>query len=233
MIINTLWIGSELPLLQRMCAASWVAHGHQLHLWTYQDLAGIPAGVSVEDANEVFCCPIQRYTDENHRGSPVLHANLFRYRFLRDRGGAFVDADTLCLAAFDFGDRECVFSSENNDAHPNLAFVFVRDHGTDFARRLDAEASARLGMPFWGHFGPKLLKLAIAEFRLTSHVLPPHVFCPIKWNETPQLFQAEPPALDGSLGIHLFQQVLTQSGRDLTAASPATSLWEKWKREFT
>jgi phosphatidylserine/phosphatidylglycerophosphate/cardiolipin synthase-like enzyme len=51
--IQMLWIG-ELSKLERMALASFVANGHTVHLYAYDDLAGVPDGVQVIDAREIL-----------------------------------------------------------------------------------------------------------------------------------------------------------------------------------
>jgi len=227
-IVNAIWIGDHFPLLQQMCAQSWIDHGHEYHLWVYRMIPNAPRGVIIYDAAVILPGKIHLYQDAGHQGSPVLHANLFRYEFLAKRGGAFIDADTLCLATFDLSDG-FVFSSEGTRQRPNFAFVNVPEERTGFARACVTEARQRLSDPSWGGFGPALLAEQIEVHGLARKVLSPEVFCPLNWNKTPQFFESPPPSLDGSLGVHLWQQVLRKNGRDLNATYPADSLWEQWK----
>jgi hypothetical protein len=102
--IQMLWIG-ELSKLERMALASFVANGHIVHLYAYDELAGVPAGVQVIDAREILPEErIFRYGPEAGAGEGSLanFANLFRYKLLYERGGWWVDADVVCLRPFDF-----------------------------------------------------------------------------------------------------------------------------------
>ncbi len=52
--IKTLWIGGDLSRLERVCLASFIAHGHKVTLYTYGDVGNIPKGVVLEDANKII-----------------------------------------------------------------------------------------------------------------------------------------------------------------------------------
>lgn len=230
MLVNAVWIGDELPLLQRVCLQSWIRHGHEVHLWHYEPALFIPDGVISRNAREIMEGPIRRYTDRNHEGSPILHANLFRYLFLAHRGGAFIDADTLCLANFKF--TRMLFSSEGPRKHPNWAFVYLPEASTEFAKRCADVAFSRLDKPKWGGFGPRLLAEQIEMFGMSSCVVEPELFCPIHWSDAQQITDEEQPLINGAFGVHLWSQVLSQKGIDLEATHPVSSLWEGWRSAY-
>ena len=52
--IQTLWIGDKLSPMEQLCLSSFVYHGHDVHLYVYSDVAGIPDGVIVKDGNEIL-----------------------------------------------------------------------------------------------------------------------------------------------------------------------------------
>lgn len=233
MIVNAVWIDSPLSLVADLCIRSWLHHGHQVRLWSYDPALVVPEGAELCDASEILAGPIHRYQDKRHAGSPVLHANLFRYEFLYARGGAFLDADTLCLKHFKLSGY--AFSTEvvRNQPHPNWAFVNFPEPRSRLAAACREQALEALQDPSWGNFGPRVLKAHVDRLRLTPCCLPPELFCPIHWGYTAKFFEAEPrDALNGSYGVHLWQQVLRKNGTDLAADYPAGSLWERWKAKY-
>ncbi len=50
--IQFLWVGPSLSRLEQLSLASFVYHGHDVHLYTYEDVQGIPDGVTVKDGQE-------------------------------------------------------------------------------------------------------------------------------------------------------------------------------------
>lgn len=233
MIVNAIWIGDELPLLQRMCLNSWTYHGFTVCLWTYHfDVRGVPPEVMLCDAREILSGEILRYEDKRHAGSPVLHANIFRYEFLYQRGGTFIDADTLCRADFKPRTFPCI-STEGKEKHPNLAFIHLPTSHSYFAKLCLRRARAQLeGAKNWGQFGPKIVKETIEMIGLQSWCCDPFMWCPIHWSESSRIFDPSPPDLTGSLGVHLWQQMFTRDKVDLNAEYPKTSLWEQWKEKY-
>ncbi len=53
-IIQSLWIGKELSKIEQLCIASFIYHGCVFHLYTYEKVANVPAGVVLMDANEII-----------------------------------------------------------------------------------------------------------------------------------------------------------------------------------
>ena len=51
--IQMLWIGPRLSALERLSMASFLAHGHEVRLYTYGDVEGIPPGVTHHDGREI------------------------------------------------------------------------------------------------------------------------------------------------------------------------------------
>src|SRR5207253_1910437 len=52
-IIQSLWIGSELSVMERMSIISFLRNGHEYHLYTYNDLPNVPDGTVIKDANGI------------------------------------------------------------------------------------------------------------------------------------------------------------------------------------
>src|SRR6478736_5289132 len=117
-IIQGLWIGEELSAMERMCIHSFLSHGHEFHLFVYANVENIPAGTIVKDGEEILSASsIFRYRDN---GSYAGFSNFFRYELLWQRGGWWVDLDTICLRPFRFED-EYVIGSEplaEGGSHP-------------------------------------------------------------------------------------------------------------------
>ena len=107
-IVHGLWIG-PLSRLERLTLCSFLAKGHEFHLWRYEDAPdALPRGVVVRDANEILTREKvfrKRVADGELRlgeGSYATFADLFRTKLLHELGGIWVDMDVLCLRPFDF-----------------------------------------------------------------------------------------------------------------------------------
>jgi hypothetical protein len=125
--INSLWIGNSLSFQELLTLKSFVAKGHEFHLWVYEPLkTALPQGVILQDANEILSSEsIFRYPKKNSNyyfkkilpyrigellgasidwghGSFAGFSDIFRYKLLYEKGGWWADMDMTCLKPFDF-----------------------------------------------------------------------------------------------------------------------------------
>src|SRR5450432_1287140 len=109
-IIQGLWIGSRLSSMEELSVRSFIAHGHDYHLYTYNPIENAPAGAFLRDANDIIpASKIFKYRDyDSYSG----FSNHFRYKLLSGKGGWWADTDLICLRPFDF-DADYVFSSQD------------------------------------------------------------------------------------------------------------------------
>lgn len=98
--LASLWIGGELSPLAQVSAASFAAQNDDLIIYSYKPLQSLPKGVENRDALEVWNeSRILRFRN----GSPAPHADLFRYRLMRETERTWVDLDIIALRSFEFG----------------------------------------------------------------------------------------------------------------------------------
>src|SRR6185369_8610758 len=110
-VIQGLWIGAELSVMEQLSVASFLQNGHEYQLYVYDEVQNVPAGAVIKNANEIL--PASRIFQYKHQASYAGFANFFRYKLLLERGGWWVDTDVVGLKPFDFAD-EYVFASEND-----------------------------------------------------------------------------------------------------------------------
>src|SRR4051812_10885773 len=90
-VINGLWIGQLSPL-EQLCIRSFIVQGHPYHLYTYDALDNVPAGVTLQDAGQILPKSlIFRNQLGKGKGSVAAFSDLFRYKLLLERGGWWVD----------------------------------------------------------------------------------------------------------------------------------------------
>jgi glycosyltransferase involved in cell wall biosynthesis len=108
-VVHGLWIGPALSKMERLTIQSFIRHGHEFHLWLYDDLnTPLPKEVVIEDANEII--PQNRIMQKADidpesgvgKGSYSPFSDLFRYKLLYEKGGYWVDMDVTCLRPFNF-----------------------------------------------------------------------------------------------------------------------------------
>jgi glycosyltransferase involved in cell wall biosynthesis len=108
-VVNGLWIGNHLSSLELLTIHSFLRHGHEFHLWLYDDVTTpLPKGVILENAEEILPrSRIFRQRDidpETGVGRLSLgpFSDLFRYKLLYEKGGWWVDMDVTCLRPLNF-----------------------------------------------------------------------------------------------------------------------------------
>jgi len=110
-IIHGLWIGKFLSPVELLCMQSFIANGHNFHLWIYEPLqTPVPQGVIIEDASEIIPKEkvfVYKYKNQfgHGKGSYAGFSDIFRYKLLYEKGGWWTDMDVVCLKPLDFGDE--------------------------------------------------------------------------------------------------------------------------------
>lgn len=103
--LATLWIGGRLSDLSRACLKSAVRHGHEVHLYSYHEVANLPAGITHRDARDVVPeADIFQYDgvgQDRLFGSYAPFSDLFRYRLMGLGRGVWIDSDMYFLRPLD------------------------------------------------------------------------------------------------------------------------------------
>jgi hypothetical protein len=231
--MQSLWIGTRLSAMERLSIRSFLANGHEFHLFVYDEVAGVPAGTVVHEADAIV--DRSRIFTYTGNGSFAGFANMFRYKLLLDRGGWWVDLDTVCLRPFEFDD-EYVFASEfTSDGEALTNGILKSAAGSPFAgyawRVSTARDPAKL---VWGETGPRLVAEAVRALGLERFTQPAKTFCPIPFQEWRWLIQ---PAAELGFGgdtwaVHLWQEMWRRAGMDKDANYPPDCPFERFKSRY-
>ncbi len=233
-IIQCLWIGRALSPLEQLSIRSFLANGHEVHLYLYEQIEGVPSGTHVRNAERV----LPRSAQFLYRDHPSYagFSNFFRYRLLLEKGGWWVDLDTICLRPFDFA-SEYVFSSEDvlgGGAKANVGATKAPagcELMADLWRQCEAFEVSKLS---WGQCGPSLMAQAIRRHGLDQYVQPPRAFCPLPWWEWRNVLDpdaaCDPP--DDAYAIHLWNEMWRRAGVDKFAQPSAACLYERLQNRF-
>jgi hypothetical protein len=152
-IVRCFWHGPFSPY-EALCLSSFVAAGVAVELFSDTPVAGLPAGVTRQNAREILDCNVAFYQHEFDGPSPALHANHFRYALLEQLGGWWVDTDVMLLASSLPAATSFIAQQSDHDLN-NAVMRFPRGHPLMKAAR--ERASAARGDVGWGETGPKLL----------------------------------------------------------------------------
>lgn len=230
-VVQTLWIGDTLSTMERMSLNSFLAHGHSVHLYTYGDVAGVPDGVQRFDAEEILpSSMIFQYTESP---SYAGFANHFRYELLHRRGGWWADTDVICLRPF-AAEREHVVACEAHKGSTHAANCVLKApagstlmrYATDVCRSKDPKTL------YWGDTGAWLLVEALERLGMQECLAPSAMFCGIDCVEWESVLDPQPPALNGGLGLHLWNEMWRRNGRDKNARYAPTSLYERFRAMY-
>jgi hypothetical protein len=225
--------------MERLCIESFLQHGHEFHLYVYEKVDGVPPNVKLVDANEIV--PSSRIFFYSENNSCAGFANMFRYKLLLERGGWWVDTDTVCLKSFNFSEPY-VFSSENSAAESDTESGYCVNNGimrtpshTELMQycweHCDRADSRTLK---WGDTGPKLIARAIDNFSLARYVQPPAVFCPIPFDQWNRLLT---PGLEWNFGndtqaVHLWNEMWRRNNCSKDANYDPGCLYERLKSRY-
>jgi hypothetical protein len=233
-VIQGLWIGAELSVMESLSIASFLAHGHQFHLFVYSDVKNVPAGTVTRDGEEILpASAIFRYRDN---GSYAGFSNFFRYELLWKYGGWWVDLDTICLRPFRFA-NDYVIGSEpvaDGGSHP-ISGVLKTPPQSPLIQYLKEVCGGKDRETLtWGETGPKLVADGIRRFSFEKYVQTSDAFCPLGWYEWDRVLDpAASVSLEVSaLAIHLWNEMWRRSDKDKNALYHPNCLYERLKAKY-
>jgi hypothetical protein len=237
LLVQGLWIGNNLPPIQHLSIRSFLEHGHDYHLYAYEEIAGLPEGTRVCDAStilpreSIFC-----YQDGFGKGSYSAFSNLFRYKLIFEKGGWWVDTDVVCLKPFDFDD-EFIFATEGEQDGTTSAAscVFKSPAKAEYLSYCLHVCEERNKATLkWGEIGPHLLYDAIKRFKLTTYLVPVHVFNPINHFEFTEFLKPsfDPSRLASSYAVHLWNERWKGQDIDPDDYGPPDSLYALLRKRY-
>ncbi|HWN11944.1 MAG TPA: glycosyltransferase [Pyrinomonadaceae bacterium] len=231
-VIQGLWIGPGLSVMEQLSIASFLGNGHEYHLYVYDALKNIPTGTVVRDANEIL--PSAKIFQYREQKSYAGFANFFRYKLLLERGGWWVDTDTICLKPFDFPEDH-IFATEicRGSEVVTSGLIKAPTGSRVMAYAWDVCQTKKPELLSWGETGPRLMGEAVSEFSLEKNVKPHQTFCPLGFAEWDRvLLPNENIDLEDSYAIHLWNERWRATGQDKDQEYSQDCLYEQLKRRY-
>ncbi len=209
-IVQSLWIGKDLSLIEILTINSFICNNMEFHLYVYDfDIKNIPYKCKIMDANTIVNKGLVQYFMYDKKickSTITLFSNYFRYNLLYKNGGYWVDMDFIVLKNFnDFIDDEYLFSSEKNTwlkqngewvivdnigEHVNCGIIKVPQQAPLIQFCLDKcniylnkRKKNKLITISWGELGPLLIKQGIDKYNLHKYIRSYYYFCPINYND--------------------------------------------------
>jgi len=242
-IIQSLWIGDELSVLEKLSLTSFLKNGHICHLYVYNEIKGVPEGVLLKDASQIIQ-PNKIFKYCNY-DSYAGFSDRFRYKLLLEKGGWWVDSDVICLNPFIF-DQEYVFACEMfRDTYRNAEIskvatcVIKTPAGSkimDYCYNKSIQKA--LNEIYWGEVGPDLLTKAVSKFGMQQFVTNYKIFCPIPWTHFLALvsdnFDGESTnkVLSNSFAIHFWNELWRRYKINKNSIFPPNSIFELLKKRY-
>jgi hypothetical protein len=244
--VNALWVEGSLSYIQRACLSSAVRAGHQVVLYIYRGVDGVPDGITVLDASDIL--PAERMLRHKVNGSFAVGSDIFRLELLKRGLGYWVDADVYFLKPLDRCDDSYVFGWEDEESICQAVLHIPRDAQLlrdllDFLnsdvivppwwpaenqerQRLSAKDGRALPleeMP-WATTGPRAITHFVKTNNLVAHALPAEVFYPVHWTAANDLFEPQSDIwqrlTDRTKTVHLWNHLIEH--RKHTAPAPSS-----------
>lgn len=232
-VIQSLWIGPRLSVMERLCVASYLAAGHPFHLYAYEAMENVPEGAEVKNGEEIL--PASMIFTYRKEKSVSAFSNFFRYKLLLEKGGWWVDTDTVCLKPFDFDAPYVIATEPWKRITPTTAVIKAPAGSPAMAHAWDVCQSKDRSALKWGEVGPRLMATLVKKFSLTSYLQPERVFCPFafdSWHRALEEDASLPEIDETTRAVHFWNEMWRRDGRDKDGDYPPNCLYERLKRKF-
>lgn len=246
-IIQSLWIGKELSIMEQLSVTSFLRNGHPFHLYVYDDVKNVPEGVVLKDAHAVINrSEVFKYKDHD---SYAGFSNEFRYKLLLEKGSYWVDTDVVCIKPLPTK-PEYLFASEKvrktdpfqMQRYQLASCVMKVPSGSQIMDYCYREAVKRdRNTLLWGETGPKLVTSAVNQFGMKCYMTSHMTFCPINWWEWRRAINGSfiinwkeniKMALHRSSAIHLWNEMWRRNKIDKNLDHPSNSIYEQLKQRY-
>ncbi|MGD0987356.1 MAG: glycosyltransferase [Candidatus Sulfotelmatobacter sp.] len=231
--IQGLWVGDSLSIMERVCILSYLRHGHPFRLYTYGPVRNVPSGAEICDGNEILPrSAVFQYSN----GSFAGFANFFRYKLLLEKGGFWVDLDTICLKPFDFP-QVYVFSAEMHHGTPVVNCAVIKaPKGSEFCKYAwEVCHGKNIKKLIWGETGPRLVGEGVELLGLQKYVVGPEVFCPIDPDTWEEIFnpKGRTEFHPQTRAVHLWNELWRREGLDKNAGYDPGCIYERLKVAYS
>jgi mannosyltransferase OCH1-like enzyme len=161
-------------------------------------------------------------------------SNFFRYKLLLERGGWWVDSDTVCLRPFDFAE-DYVFSSQKEPEGEvaNVGALKAPAGSEAMAYAWGVCQAKNKTELVWGEVGPKLIAHVVNKYDLERHRKPSYVFCPVSWADWHKLL--EPYAVgipEEAYAVHLWNEMWRLNNQDKESTYHPACIYEQLKTKY-
>lgn len=253
--IQALWVRGNLSRVERLSLRSFMAQGHSVHLYAYEEIGNVPDGVEIKDAREVVdeCYVPSGEALVFGKGSYASFSDYFRLCLLHKLGGWWSDLDVVAIRPWT-GFPDVVVASTWEQGYGqianNFAMHFPAGHGV-LQRCIDELPPEQLPEMNISQTGPLLLHRILGREGVAAHGQAPEVFAPVPWNAAWQLLRTRRerftmaelkqrirrPHLSvrftpRTVAVHLWNEMWKKEGFDKNAKYDPSCLYEKLQAKY-
>lgn len=230
-VIQSLWIGNTLSIVEQLCIKSYLKNGHEFHLYTYNQVKGVPDGTTLLNANDILP---QSEIFYDSRKTIASFSDWFRYKLLYIKGGWWTDLDNICLKPYDFKNDYC-FSSQGIDSQNfevNIGVIKSEpksDFLNDCLRHIENDNHKNVK---WGQYGPYFFKNILSNFEHERFLQRPNTFCPIFYPSFRIIFEEDIKLPTETYSVHLWNEMWRINNIDKNHKFKSNTLFEKLKELY-
>jgi hypothetical protein len=211
------WHGSDLELQERICLSSFVKHGFDVCLYSYEEMV-VPNGVTLCDASEILSQEqMKMYKHSGNKSNIAAFSDVFRYKLIEKQKGWWFDADVLCLAdslkyiqLLESKQHKLSMGFQTEDIVA-IGVLYIDDKKV--TNELFSQIKNIEGKEFdWGTIGPKLMTKVIKDLGLIKYIDPVDFYYAIHYNEFRRLYDPEwkdwcKEKTKTSYAVHLWNEI--------------------------
>ena len=239
-VIHALWIGDKLGGMSRCCLKSFVMRGHEVLLYSYNNILDIPDGVKQVDANQVISH--DKIFTHKKTGSYALFSDIFRYELLKKVDGIYVDCDVYCLKPIQMPSHNYLLGYEDDTKINGAILALPKEseiltslldiaydpyfvpfwYSQSKQRKLKMKKIVGIGrhisdMP-WGVIGPEAITYFAEQLNVIDKVQPIDVFYPVYYQCISQLLDSnlviDDVITSRTVCVHLYNEMLRKVDLD-------------------
>ena len=210
------WAGPPPSPYERTCLSSFVRHGYDVSLYSYESYADLPAGVRLVDASEI--APREDLDLFRYQGRPDLShfSDYFRYCLFAKTDHIWIDADILLLKKFDKPLPPMLLAKEHANSICGAIMRIDRAQVDldDIIARVRKLSGKKLR---WGETGPQLLTTIYSQSSFTKDAFQPPFFYPILYDVfwkvyLPEEREACEKLCSQAFTLHLWNNIVVKLG---------------------
>jgi hypothetical protein len=235
MSFASFWGGGDLPALDRACLASFVRHGYEINVYSFDPVQFLPEGVRFVDANSI----VERaaMTEFRYKGRPNLShfSDYFRYEMFSKTRHTWIDTDMMLLKRIDLPMYANLFAKENPTSICGAIMRIDKNDQTLPLLLLHTKNLMNKEL-VWGATGPRLLTRVLGSRKIIGEAYEQKFFFPINHTEfylpfLPELCEECNARCGDAFTLHLWNNIVVQFGFWKDLAPPEGSfLWKQLNR---